>query len=79
MFSLPTAADFIDISVSLTFTENSEQELCQNVAIVDDAILEDSETYTIMLSSLDGNAIVQTSTTLLVILDETDGNLTWLY
>lgn len=79
MFSLPAAADFIEISVSLTFTENSEQELCHSIAIVDDPVLEDSETYTIMLSSLDGNAIIQTSTTLLVILDETDGNLTWLY
>ena len=64
--------------MNLTFTGDSKQELCQNISVVDDAVLEDSETYTIMLSSLDGNAIIQTSTALLVILDETDGNFTYL-
>lgn len=71
------ATDFSEVSTNLTFTVGeSGRELCHNVSVTDDDILEDTETYMLILSSLDKNIIIQTSTALLVILDETDGKLT---
>lgn len=71
------ATDFSDVSTNLTFTVGKGgRELCHNVLVTDDDILEDTETYMLILSSLDEDVIIQTSTALLVILDETDGKLT---
>ena len=63
--------------MSLTFTAGERgRELCHNVSVTDDDILEDTETFTITLSSTDEDILIQSSTALLAILDETDGKLT---
>ena len=63
--------------MNLTFTVGERgRGLCLNVSVTDDDILEDTETYTITLSSTDEDVLIQSSTALLVILDETDGKLT---
>ena len=76
-FCLVTADEFSDFSTSLTFTAGERgRELCHNVSVTDDDILEDTEIFTITLSSTDEDILIQSSTALLAILDETDGKLT---
>lgn len=65
--------------MNLTFSVGeSGRELCHNVSINDDNILEDTETYTIILSSQDTDVIIQDSMANLIIIDEVDGIL-YLY
>ena len=70
------ADDFVNFSTSLTFTiGESGREICHNVSVTDDDVLEDTETYTITLSSSDEDIIIQSPTASLVIVDEADGKL----
>ena len=70
-----TAADFIIFSETLMFTvgENGRQ-LCHNVFVINDDILEDTETYTISLTSTDTDVFINNNTASLLIIDENDGN-----
>ena len=57
-----------------TVGENGRQ-LCHNVFVFNDDILEDTETYTISLTSTDTDVIINTNTASLLIIDENDGNI----
>ena len=57
-----------------TVGENGRQ-LCHNVFVINDDILEDTETYTISLTSTDTDVIINNNTASLLIIDENDGNM----
>ena len=56
----------------------SGRQFCLDVSVVDDEILEDTETYTLSLTSTDGDVAIATPTASLVILDTTDGKLSFM-
>ena len=71
---LSIASDFEDFSVNLTFPSGaSGREICHEISVIDDEILEATETYTIILTSSDGDVIIAIPTASLIILDEIDG------
>ena len=69
-----TASDFENASRSLTFSlGESGRELCHEISVIDDEVLEDAETYTVSLTSTDDDVAIAVTTASLIILDETDG------
>ena len=74
VLSLLTASDFEDFSVNLTFSSGaSGREICHNISIIDDEVLEATETYTITLTSSDDDVSIANPTASLLILDAIDG------
>ena len=49
------------------------QQLCPNISVTDDEVLEDTETYTVSLSSNETSVSIDVPTASIVILDEADG------
>ena len=61
-------ADFSTTNEEITFTPTESRE-CAQVGIVSDNTLEQSEIFTVTLSSLDENAVVTTAIATVTILD----------
>ena len=53
----------------------SGRQFCQDIPVTDDEILEDTETYTLSLTSTDNDVVIATPTASLIILDTIDGNV----
>ena len=70
-----TAADFFPFTETLIFTEGeSGRELCHNILINNDDILEETEIYNISLTSTDTDVTINDNTASLMIIDQIDGN-----
>ena len=65
-----TTADFGELNppAILTFT-NTQQRICTIVAIIDDSIIEGSETFTVTLSATNFQVNILTSSSLVIIAD----------
>ena len=53
----------------------SGREFCLDIPVTDDEVLEDTETYTLSLTSIDDDVVIATPTASLIILDTVDGNI----
>ena len=72
-----TGRDFISLSLELVFPPGeSGQEICHNLTLIDDAIYEETETYTLSLSSPDDDVNVASPTASFTITDEVDSMYT---
>ena len=69
---MPTeSTDFTPLTENLVFTtSNMNQFLCMNISITDDAICEDAETFSCMLSSMDPIVDFAIQTATITILDD---------
>ena len=57
----------------------SGREFCLDIPVIDDEVLEDTETYTLSLTTTDDDVTVATPTASLVILDTSDGNNIYIH
>ena len=73
--ALLTAADFEELNppAVLTFTSTQLRD-CTNIAIVDDILIEQTETFTVTLSSTNFQVNILNSNAL-VIIDDNDGKM----
>ena len=60
--------DYTEVSVQLSF-QPGESEMCTAISITNDAILEDSETFSVQLNTTDQAVILNPSSSTVTILD----------
>ena len=60
--------DYTEVSVQLSF-QPGESEMCTAISITNDAILEDSETFSVQINTTDQAVILNPSSATVTILD----------
>lgn len=61
--------------VTFTSGDSGGREVCRNISVTDDDILENTETYTVSLTSEDDDVTITIPTASVVILDQIDGTV----
>lgn len=61
--------------VTFTSGESDGGMLCHNISVTDDDILENTETYTVSLTSDDDDVTITIPTSSMIILDQIDGTV----
>lgn len=59
--------------------ESNGRELCHNISVTDDDVLENTETYTVSLTSEDDDVTIAIPTASVIILDQIDGTVQVTY
>lgn len=62
--------DYSKLQLTVPFSESDVDRLCINVTIIDDLLLENDESFTLLLTSADSAASVTRNTTTVTILDD---------
>ena len=71
MYIYKDGADFVSTAMDLTFLASADPppQMCFNVSIIDDDILESAESFTVGLSTVDSAVMLVNDETLVTIVD----------